>query len=147
MQISLRVRSYLSDLLPPLAYIPPVRCLVLRDDRILVSRNAHRMHIVPGGRRELGESLEETLRREVLEETGWQVTDAARLGFMHFHHLNPRPPDYAYPYPDFIQLIYRAQAERYQPEAKIADDYEVRAWFHPLAQARARAHRQRAALP
>ena len=67
------------------------RGLVFHGDAVLIWREADGIHLLPGGRRENGETLEATLRRELLEETGWQVCRASMLGFMHYHHLGPEP--------------------------------------------------------
>ena len=104
----LRITAYLGHEQSPLAYVTSVRSLVFRDDALLVLRNRDGAHIVPGGRREAGETLEETVRREVLEETGWVLRAPIMLGFMHFHNLSPKPPGHPYPYPDFIQMVYMA---------------------------------------
>lgn len=37
---------------------------------------------------------EDTVRREVLEETGWTMQALHPLGFLHFHHRAPRPEGY-----------------------------------------------------
>jgi ADP-ribose pyrophosphatase YjhB (NUDIX family) len=133
----LRITSHLSDELPPHDYITSVRCLVLRKRAILVVRNPDETHIIPGGRCEAGETFEETLRREVLEETGWTIVEPKLLGFMYFHHLNPKPPGYKYPHPDFLQLIYTAEADQLIPDAKQADDYEIEANFRLLDEVKA----------
>jgi 8-oxo-dGTP pyrophosphatase MutT (NUDIX family) len=101
---------------------------------VLVVRDQTSQHIVPGGRRETGETLAGTLRREVLEETGWTVRDPWPLGFVHFHHETP-PPDLfpGAPYPDFVQQIYLALADRWEPEAIRTDGPELGADFQPLA--------------
>ena len=130
--LPLRITSYLSDELPPNQYITSVRGLIFRNDSILVVRNPQGIHISPGGRRKTGEILEETLHREVLEETGWTITDVRMFGFVHFHHLNPKPSGYKYLHPDFIQLIHVAHAGEFIPEAKIVDDYEIESNFRPL---------------
>ena len=51
--------------------------------------------------------------REVLEETGWTIRDARLLGLAHFQHLTPKPVAYRYPYPNFLHLVYVANADRY----------------------------------
>jgi 8-oxo-dGTP diphosphatase len=130
--LHLCITTYLGQEPPPLAYTTSVRSLVFREEMVLVLRNRDALHIVPGGRREPGETLEETLRREVLEETGWTLHAPTMLGFMHFHHLSPKPPDYPYPHPDFTQIVYMAQAAAYFPDARVADDYEIESNFRPL---------------
>jgi 8-oxo-dGTP pyrophosphatase MutT (NUDIX family) len=131
--IPLRLRAYLGQTPPPLHYVTSARCLVFRDDALLVMRNRDSIHIVPGGRREEGEQLEDTIRREALEEAGWTLRRPVMLGFMWFHHLDPKPPGYPYLYPDFIQVVYMAEAVDYRPDARLSDDYEIEAGFRPLA--------------
>ncbi len=130
----LRARAYLGEELPPLDSVSSVRGVVLRGGDVLVMRNADELHILPGGRREAGETLARTLEREVLEEAGWAVEVGPVLGFIHFLHLGPRPPDYAHPYPEFAQVVFRTVARRHLPEAKLPDDYEVEAVFRPVAE-------------
>jgi ADP-ribose pyrophosphatase YjhB (NUDIX family) len=57
---------------------------------VLVVRDPHEIHILPGGRRAHGETFEQTAVREVREETGWNVGDLHLLGVKHFHHLSPK---------------------------------------------------------
>jgi ADP-ribose pyrophosphatase YjhB (NUDIX family) len=130
--LTLAVAAYLGNELPPLEAVTSVRALVFRADQVLVVRDPHGIHLLPGGRRGEGESLEETLRREVLEETGWALADVALLGFMHFHHQSPRPADYRYPYPDFLQVVYRAEAATFVPEARQTGVWELEAGFWDL---------------
>jgi ADP-ribose pyrophosphatase YjhB (NUDIX family) len=130
----LRITAYLGREPPPLAYVTSVRSLVFREDALLVLRNRDGTHIMPGGRREAGETLEETLRREVLEETSWTLRAPIMLGFMHFHHLGPKPPGHPYPHPDFVQVVYMAEAADFVPDAKLPDDYEIDATFRPIAE-------------
>lgn len=132
--IRLRLRSALCEALPPLTYVTSVRCIIFRGDEIMCMGNeeGHR-HILPGGRREPDETLMQTLHREIHEETGCVISEPVLLGYTHFHHLKPKPADYAYPYPDFVQLIYTAQARNYDPASRIVDDYETQANFRPLA--------------
>jgi ADP-ribose pyrophosphatase YjhB (NUDIX family) len=131
--LQFRVCTYLSTTLPPLDLISSVRAVVRSDDQILVVRDPISVHILPGGRREAGETLLQTLQREVLEETGWTIRDMRLLGFVHFHHLTPSPADYRYPYPDFLHVVYAATAVRYEALKRETDGYELEAAFRPIA--------------
>jgi ADP-ribose pyrophosphatase YjhB (NUDIX family) len=133
-RLPLEVRASLCRDLPPLPFVTSVRALVLRDDQVLVLRNRDGAHLLPGGRIEAGESLAEALRREVQEETGWTLEDPQLLGFLHFRHLARKPAGYTYPHPDFLQLVYVAQAGRLEPAARAADDYETEARFRPTSE-------------
>jgi 8-oxo-dGTP pyrophosphatase MutT (NUDIX family) len=130
-QLQLAVSSYLCAELPPLELVTSVRCVVLRGDSVMVVRDPRETHILPGGRREPGESLEETLERELLEETGWQITEAALLGFRHLRHLTPRPAGYRYPFPEFFQNIYCGSASAWTPGARHPQDDVLEVRFLP----------------
>jgi ADP-ribose pyrophosphatase YjhB (NUDIX family) len=130
------VAGYLTASAPPLEYVTSVRAVVTQGEHALVITAPDRMHILPGGRCEPGESLLETLRRETLEETRWSLTSLRLLGFKHFHHLTLKPDGYAYPYPDFIQVVYTATAEAYHPDQPIVDDYVLDARFLPIVEVR-----------
>lgn len=134
-QFPLRVVSYFCETLPPLAFVTSVRGIVLRSDEVLVLRNTDELHIMPGGRREANESIAETLKREVLEETGWLTEGYQMLGCLHFHHLTAKPADFPYLHPDFVHLVYRAQAVQHLSERQLPDEYELEAWFVSVSQA------------
>jgi 8-oxo-dGTP pyrophosphatase MutT (NUDIX family) len=131
--LRLRVRTYLTTTLPPLDLVSSVRALVIHGDQVLVVRDPVSVHILPGGRREPGETLLQTLHREVLEETGWTIRAPCLIGLVHFQHLMPRPDDYRYPYPDFLHLVYAATADRYDAGQREVGGYELHAGFQPLA--------------
>ena len=133
--ITLEISAAIGDEPPPLAYVTSVRCVVVRQGQVLVVQDPESYHILPGGRREPGETLEQTLRREVLEETGWTLGEPRPLGFIHFHHLTPRPPAYPYPYPDFFQIVYLADAIDYVSSAVQLGEYELGSDFYPPAAA------------
>ncbi|WP_394826738.1 NAD(+) diphosphatase [Pendulispora albinea] len=62
---------------------PAIIVLVRRDDRVLLARNArstYGFYSVLAGFSEIGESLEETIVREVREEVGVEVTNARYFG-------------------------------------------------------------------
>jgi len=134
--IKLLIRCYLAKEMPPLEDVTSVRSIVFRDDSLLVMRNPDDTHIYPGGRREGNESLDETLDREIIEETGWEVIEATRLGFIHFQHLTPRPEGYLYPYPHFLHVVYKANASHFRPDTRVEDDYEQEALFRLINEVR-----------
>ncbi len=99
----------------------------------MVVRDPEGEHIIPGGRVDAGEGLLEALERELLEETGWSVHgEPVLIGLFHYHIHSIKPSGYRYPYPDFLQLVYRAEAGRHSPEAMEADGYELGAGFRSL---------------
>jgi 8-oxo-dGTP pyrophosphatase MutT (NUDIX family) len=104
----LRVSAHVTDRRPPDNLITSVRCIVFVGSKVVVCRDPDQLHVIPGGRREAGESLAQTAVREVHEETGWHLDPGAltQLGFLHLQHLAPKPDGYAYPYPDFTQLVF-----------------------------------------
>ncbi|HRQ36613.1 MAG TPA: NUDIX hydrolase [Chloroflexota bacterium] len=135
-QLRLRQHTYLSRQLPPNEVLSSVRAILFRAAKVMViTDHEEEPYVVPGGRREPGESLETALRRELLEETGWHVGQTAVLGFIHFHHLSPKPDGYPYPYPDFVQVVYTAVAASYDPASMQPDFYVTAAQFHPIEEA------------
>ena len=115
---------------PPLEYVTSVRCVLLMGKSVLVVQSTDgTFHVLPGGRREGNESIEETLRREVLEEAGWTINQTQMLGFMHFHHMSPKPAEYRYPYPDFFQLVLTSQPDKPRLRRKSKGDREQGSCF------------------
>jgi 8-oxo-dGTP pyrophosphatase MutT (NUDIX family) len=132
----LAIASYLGTRLPPLELVTSVRCIVRQGIAIVVLRNRDSVHIMPGGRREPGEPLEGTVRREVLEESGWTIANLRLLGLRHLRHLAPKPAGYRFPYPDFFWVIYAAEAAAFIPGARLADDYESEVQFKSFDEVR-----------
>lgn len=111
------------------------RAIILADGHVLLMSNPGGDHILPGGRREAGESLEASLRREVREETGLDLDAFERIATMHFRHTTPKPPLYRYPYPDFLNAIYLTRLSGI-PALTVADTYELAGRFVPLQELR-----------
>jgi ADP-ribose pyrophosphatase YjhB (NUDIX family) len=135
-ELRLHVATYLCSWLPPVELITSARAVMLQADQVMVVRDPVGVHILPGGRRQAGESLEQALRRELLEETGWAIDEPHLLGVKQFRHRDPKPADFAYPdflYPDFFQAVYVAQARSFHPAARELDGYELGASFQPVA--------------
>jgi len=60
-----------------------VSALVVRENKLLLIhrfKNGDEYWVIPGGGAEEGESLEDALKREVLEETGLKLVDHKLLG-------------------------------------------------------------------
>ena len=132
--LPLRIESYIGEADPPRNCVTSVRCLTFQSDRVLLVRNPGGIHIIPGGRLNGGEGYEEALRRELLEETGWSISNPKRIGFMHFHHLDSTPRDSEDVRPDFVQLVYVSQADQHMSNVKLVDDYEESSSFEPVAE-------------
>ena len=135
--IPLQVKYYLSNEQPPLEYVSSVRAILFSESSVLVvTGHQGQIYILPGGRVEKSEAPLETLKRELLEETGWTLLNTVLLGFMHFSHLGPEPDNYQYPYPDFIWQIYIAEAKSYVAEAIQPDDWVLESQFQPIEKVR-----------
>lgn len=106
--------------------VTSVRCIVRVDDRVVVCHTPDGPHIVPGGRREPGESHTATAVREVREETGWLLDepDLSFVGFFHYRMLDPLPEDHPFPHPDILQLVYTARAARHSADWSSWSDSE-----------------------
>src|SRR5579871_5066483 len=116
----------LSSQLPPLELISTALVIAFVGDRLLMTELASRGWDIPGGHIEPGEHPEETVRREVLEETGATLGELHLLGYQRLRLLGPQPAAYAYPYPDSYQVFYRARV------ISLSD-------FQPTPEARSRA--------
>jgi len=112
--LRLRQRTYPAGPVLPDVLITSIRAVVFRGPRVVVVRErAGRPHVTPGGRREAGEALEDTLRRELQEECGWSVGELRPLAFHHFRYLGEKPPGFAYPWRPFVQPIFVVEGLRY----------------------------------
>ncbi len=129
----LQQQTYLCPTLPPDELISSARVILLHGDEVMVIQDhQNEPYIIPGGRREPGETVLETLHREIGEETGWSVRDTAVIGFTHFQHLTTKPDGYPYPHPHFFWAIFAAQAVHFDPAAVKEDAYVTSASFRPI---------------
>lgn len=101
-----------SGWLPPTELTSAAFGLIFDGDAILLARLVDRGWEVPGGHLEPGESAEEAMRREVLEETGVVVGGASVFAHQRIRLLSPRPDGYRYPYPEGYQVFFRAEMDK-----------------------------------
>lgn len=101
----MRVRGYRWTLTVPEVMVSAVRAVVFKEQRVIVlTESGGTRHVMPGGRREAGESLEATVRRELLEECGWHVGELQPFAFLHFEHADPSLPVDWYAFADLIYM-------------------------------------------
>ena len=110
--VPLEFRACLSNELPPRAFIGSVRAIVLRDEEVLLVHASVPILSV-GGRCKDGEAIEQTLFREVAEETGWKASPLGVIGFIHCRHLDEQRPNWGRPAPDFIDPLFAVNAEEF----------------------------------
>ena len=109
----------------PTAPVVGVGAVVVRDGKALIVKRAHEPRkgewSLPGGRVELGESLEDATRREIKEETGLDVEVGPLVEvFDRVHHLDGRVRYH------FVIVDYLCVAQA--GEARAGDDAEDVAW-------------------
>ena len=104
---------------------PTVDAVIYDPDRgvVLIRRKAEPFgHALPGGFVDYGESAEQAVRREALEETGLRIRLTGLLGVYSAPHRDPRSHT--------LSVIYTARAEN--PEAVRGGDDAAEAVFFPL---------------
>lgn len=98
-----------------------VKALILKDDKFLAMHNRgveEDLWELPGGRMEFGETHEETLAREIMEETGLKVKPIKLLDTW---NLMLRV-DY-----QIAGIIYLCQLE--EGEVKLSDEHDAFKWI------------------
>lgn len=107
--VPLKFRTCLSTELPPRPFVGSVRAIVLRGDQVLVVHSPVPILSV-GGRCNPEESIQQTLLREVGEETGWRILPVGVIGYIHAQHLDEQRPAWGRPAPDFIDPLFAVEA-------------------------------------
>ena len=95
-----------SEKLPPIELVTSVCTLCFSGNKLLMIKHDERGWDIPGGHIEPGESLEEALRREVLEEAGATLSECKCFAHFKFQLNGPKPPDFKYPYPAGYIVLY-----------------------------------------
>jgi hypothetical protein len=88
----LRARTFIGDFDFPPELLTSARAVVFKGSRVVVVDEMHgERHIEPGGGIEAGETVEQAVRRELAEESGWTVGELKPLGFHFLEPLTPSP--------------------------------------------------------
>jgi 8-oxo-dGTP pyrophosphatase MutT (NUDIX family) len=133
--------AYLDTSAVPDEAAASARAIVLRpgqpgaDPEVLVLETERGPLLLPGGRREPGETLRQALHREILEEAGWTVTNVRPLGCIHLQRQVPWRAGQPYPHQQFLFAIYAAEADEPRPDLLVNSETELflSVTFRPLA--------------
>ncbi len=105
----------IDDKVPPPELITSALALVFDGNQLLMTNLTKRGWDVPGGHINSGELPEQTVQREVLEETGAYVRDLRIFGYDKFIIQAPKPEAYQYPYPVSYQIFYWGRIGQLEP--------------------------------
>lgn len=105
----------LDDKIPPPELITSALALAFDGDLLLMTNLTKRGWDIPGGHIDLGESPEQTVQREIYEETGAYVHSLYIFGYDKFIIHAPKPEAYQYPYPVSYQVFYWGSIARLEP--------------------------------
>ena len=117
-----------STWLPPRALTTAALAFVFGGESLLLARITGRAWDLPGGHLEPGESAEEAMRREVLEEAGALVGKARLFAHQHIHSDDPVPEGFRYPHPDAYMVFYLGEIDRLEPFVATDESTERRLW-------------------
>ena len=96
-----RLTVSLTDELPPEDHVSAAHCLAFAGDRLVLARHVEREWTIPGGHVEPGETVEEAMRREALEEAGVVVGAPTLLAVERIERLSGPAVSDRYPEPAF----------------------------------------------
>lgn len=95
------LRLELTDEWPQEAAVSAAHCLAFAGDRMVLAKHVDREWTIPGGHVEAGETVEEAMRREALEEAGAVVGRATLFAVERIQRLSGPPLSDRYTEPAF----------------------------------------------
>lgn len=119
--------SFSVDASPQDELISRIHCVAVDPQgRVIVCRSTQEWRFLPGGTREPGESIAETVSRELLEEAGAKTTGEPMIFASHISHSRrPEPYRPHQPHPLSHWAFAVVRAEVVQPPTNPADGEEV----------------------
>ena len=118
------------DVMPPVHLVTSALALIFKGDRFLMTKLSHRGWDIPGGHIEEGETAEETVRRELLEETAVIPQNLALFAHAKITIHADKPDNYKYPYPESYMVFYVGGVGEIRPFTPNAEA-EERQLFSP----------------
>jgi len=103
--------EFLPAALPPDLLVTAVKIYVFRGDSVLLTDIATRGWDVPGGHVEAGETPEQTVVRELREETGARVEKSALIGYLKITNTKETTRNKKYPKVSCM-LVYKGYGAR-----------------------------------
>ena len=101
--------------LPPRELTCVAGGFVFYQDKLVLANIPGRGWEVIGGRIDIGETAEETFRREAEQQIGVTFSKVKMLGVIRIQHTGPEPPNCPYPYPVGYGIQYIAIADELNP--------------------------------
>lgn len=102
-----RLSLYRIDRLPERELISSVHAFCLEGAKLLFVKHQNRSWDIPGGHLEAGESAEQALKRELLEEAAVQIEQPEPVACLQVAFGKPYPQSLKYPVPISYLVIYK----------------------------------------
>lgn len=115
------IHLVLDNHLPPAHLVTSALGFLFAGDRVLLTHLVSRGWEIPGGHLEPGETPEDALRREALEETGAVIRDLQVVGYEKITIHGAKPARYPYPYPVSYQVFYCGRVAELRPYEATAE--------------------------
>ncbi len=129
------VETYLCEEAPPVELCPTAYAFVFKDGALLQTdlregERPKRTLDIPGGHLDEGETIEDSLIREVFEETGVRVKNPKLVAYKEITTYSPKPEGWKYPYPVGYMPFYICEIAE---ETPFEGNHEVhgRVWLKP----------------
>jgi hypothetical protein len=143
----LRDRIFVGDFDFPPELLSSARAVVFKGSRVVVVSEIHgEKHIEPGGGIEPGETVEQAVRREIAEESGWSVGALKPLGFHFLEPLTPKPPIATRRWGPMVHALFVTEGVSYGRAARDMTQIETGSRLTPIGRAFADLREAHAAL-